>query len=313
MSHTQTVSSAPSIVSFSSSEAFCRNIGLLTLEEQNRVKQACVAIAGCGGAGGGYATALARAGFGSFVLADHDLFEVVNFNRQYGATIHSVGKNKAEVMQEIVLSINPEASVKTFKAAIDESNIEQFLEGVTVVMDALDFFAPQSRRLLYKYAHKKGIPVFTAAPAGWSCAWQIFLPTGPTLEEFCGFTDDMSEEEVLIRHIVATAPAGLHLKYMKPSKKIDFSVHAVPSLGPVLTMAHGILACEALNYVTQKRPVKGIPYYAQFDVMTHKFKTGYLRWGNKSPIQKIKIWFVKRLVEKGKKMREEEEKKQQHN
>jgi len=265
-----------------------------------------VAIAGCGGAGGGYASSLARAGIGGFVLADHDHYECVNFNRQYGATTDTLGRNKAVVTGEIVKSINPESSVKVMQAKIDESNVDEFLEGVHAVMDSLDFFAPNARRLVYRKAYEKGIPVFAAAPVGWSCAWEIFLPTGPSLEEFCRFTPDMTEEEVLIHHIVSVAPAGLHLKYMKP-KGIDFTNHAVPSLGPALTMSHGILVCEVVNYVIKKRPVYGVPHYAQIDAQTLKFKRGYLRWGNANPIQRLKIWYVKRLLEKGKKERAERE------
>lgn len=302
-----TSSAQQNSITFSQSEAFSRNIGLLTLEEQERVHSTTIAIPGCGGVGGGYALTLARAGFCSFKLADHDQYEVVNFNRQNGANMKTVGRNKATVIAEMILDINPLAKVKTYTDGINKENIDDFLNGVDLAMDCLDFFVINMRRLLFNTAHAKRITVFSAAPVGWSCAWEIFLPDGPSLDQFCGMTDDMSEEELMIRHIVSVAPAGTHLKYMKP-KNVDFTNHAVPSLGPVLAMAHGIMSCEVLNYVTKKRPVKGVPHYYQFDVMTLKYKTGYLRWGNSNPIQRIKIWYVNRLLEKGKKMRLEQEK-----
>ncbi|KAG2392713.1 hypothetical protein C9374_011438 [Naegleria lovaniensis] len=300
-------STSSSFQNYTTSEAFCRNIGLVSIEEQRKIESTRVAVAGCGGAGAGYASTLARCGIGSFHLADHDTYELVNFNRQQTATIHTVGRNKAIATGEVVLSINPHAHVKAFDQGIDEKSIDDFLEGVHVVMDAIDLFAPRTRRLLYQHAYKKGIPVFTAGPIGWSCAWEIFLPTGPSFDEFCGFTDDMNDEELIIRHIVSTAPGGTHLKYMKP-KSIDFSNHAAPSLGSTCTMLHGMLSNEVLIYITKRREVKGVPYYFQFDSLTLQFKQGYLRWGNANPIQRIKIWYVKRLLEKGKKEREAEKK-----
>ena len=245
---------------------------------------------------------MARTGVSNFKFADFDHYELVNFNRQYGATVNSIGRNKAIVTSEIVLAINPLAKTKAFTNGIDESNIDDFLDGVNVVMDALDLFAPRTRRLLYKHAHKKGIAVFTAGPIGYSCAWQIYLPTGPTFDDFCCMNDSMSDEDLIVRHLITAAPAGTHLKYMK-AKNVDLSGHAAPSLGPVCTMLHGILVIEVINFVTGKKPIKGVPHYFQFDMMTNQFKTGYLRWGNRNPIQKLKIWYLNRLLEKGKKER----------
>ena len=68
-------------------EAFSRNIGLVTLEEQERLRRSHVAIAGMGGMGGVHLITLARAGIGSFAIADPDCFELANMNRQYGARV----------------------------------------------------------------------------------------------------------------------------------------------------------------------------------------------------------------------------------
>ncbi|KAG2392712.1 hypothetical protein C9374_011437 [Naegleria lovaniensis] len=288
-------STSSSFQNYTTSEAFCRNIGLVSIEEQRKIESTRVAVAGCGGAGAGYASSLARCGIGSFHLADPDSYELVNFNRQVPATVHTLGRNKAVATGEVVLSINPHAHVKAFDHGIDEKTIDEFLEGVHVVMDAIDLFSPRTRRLLYQRAYKKGIPVFTAGPLG------------PSFDEFCGFTEDMNDEELIVRHVVSTAPSGTHLKYMKP-KSIDFSKHEAPSLGSTCSMLHGMLSNEVLIYITKRREVKGVPYYFQFDSLTLQFKQGYLRWGNASPLQRIKIWYVKRILEKGKKEREAEKK-----
>ncbi len=283
-------------------DSFSRNIGLLTVTQQERLRTARVAVAGCGGGGGGYIAALARAGLGRFSLADPDAFEWVNFNRQYGANRATVGRNKAVVMGEVVQGINPDAEVRVLPVALDPTTIDGFLDGVDVVLDGIDFFVPEARRLLYRTARARGIPVVVGGPIGWSAAWQIWLPDGPSLETFCGLTPDMDEEEVLTRYIVATTPGGTHLAYMRPVS-IDFTNHVAPSLGPVAAMLHGIVAAETVNVILRLRPVKAVPHFFQFDALTHQFKQGYLWWGNRNPIQQVKIWYVKRLLARGKRER----------
>ncbi len=90
-------------------EAFCRNLGLISPTEQQRLRNSRVAIAGMGGVGGIDMVALARMGIGKFTIADPDVFEIRNSNRQYGAMRSTNGQAKAEVMRNIVHDINPEA------------------------------------------------------------------------------------------------------------------------------------------------------------------------------------------------------------
>src|SRR5438552_16999774 len=88
--------------------AFSRNRGLISAAEQEKLRRSHVAIAGMGGVGGVHLITLARLGIGKFTIADPDTFEVANFNRQYGAKTHTVGRGKAEVMAAAARAINPD-------------------------------------------------------------------------------------------------------------------------------------------------------------------------------------------------------------
>src|SRR5438552_15030806 len=88
--------------------AFDRNIGWLTDWEQQALRHKRVAIAGMGGVGGFHLLTLARLGIGAFNIADLDRFEAVNFNRQIGATMDSLGRHMAEVLEGMELAIKPE-------------------------------------------------------------------------------------------------------------------------------------------------------------------------------------------------------------
>src|SRR5437868_11391241 len=86
---------------FSYRQAFDRNLGWLTESEQETLRHKRVAIAGLGGVGGAHLLTLTRLGIGQFNLAEFDRFEIQNFNRQVGATVHSVGRSKLDVMSEM--------------------------------------------------------------------------------------------------------------------------------------------------------------------------------------------------------------------
>jgi tRNA A37 threonylcarbamoyladenosine dehydratase len=140
---------ANSIVpNFSYDEAFSRNLGWFTEREQRSLRAKRVAIAGMGGVGGGYVLTLARLGVGSFHIADLDCFELVNFNRQAGATLDTIGRPKVEVLAERAHQINPELRVTCFGDGVTEENLDAFLMGVDVVIDAIDFFEIGIRRKL---------------------------------------------------------------------------------------------------------------------------------------------------------------------
>src|SRR4030095_722082 len=126
---------------FSRSVAFERNLGLISLAEQDKLANALVVIAGCGGGGVLHAHTLARLGVGRFRISDPDTFCLANFNRQIGATIQTVGRNKADVTADMIRSINPEAIVEILSDAVSADNATSIVKDSNLVVDGLDFFA----------------------------------------------------------------------------------------------------------------------------------------------------------------------------
>ena len=169
---------------FSYEEAFSRHRGLIDRQEQERLRQCRVAIVGMGGVGGIHLVTLARLGIGAFHIADPDRFELANFNRQYGATTRSLGQGKAEVMADEARAINPELRLRVFPEAITPENVGAFLDGVDVLVDGIDFFAIEARRLVFREARRRGIWALTAGPIGFSAAWLVFSPTGMSFDDY---------------------------------------------------------------------------------------------------------------------------------
>src|ERR1700721_482305 len=67
-----------------------RNIGWITAEEQEILRNSVVGIAGTGGMGGLLAATLVRVGIGEIRISDSDVFDVSNINRQFAATRNTI-------------------------------------------------------------------------------------------------------------------------------------------------------------------------------------------------------------------------------
>ena len=150
-------SAIPKLRDFDYEQAFDRNIGWLSREEQARLKNACVAIAGLGGAGGYQVQALSRLGVGAFKIADLDSFELSNTNRQMGASQETLGRPKVEVLKEMILQINPEAKVRIYGEGFHAGNKDDFLDGVNVALDGIDFFAADAKMLFFDTCFEKKV------------------------------------------------------------------------------------------------------------------------------------------------------------
>ena len=88
--------------------------------------------------------ALVRLGVGCFRIADPDTFEIVNFNRQYGADVSTIDAPSASDGGE-ALAVNPQLELEIFSEAINADNAARFLDGVDVLLDGIDFFAFDAR------------------------------------------------------------------------------------------------------------------------------------------------------------------------
>ena len=276
-------------------EAFSRTLGFLSREDLGRLKNARVAIAGLGGTGGAQVHALARMGIGRFSLADPDTFELVNFNRQSGATLPNIGRLKTEVAKETILGINPEAEVRTFEDGVGAGNIDEFLEGVDVVVDSLDFYCFEERFLLYSHARSNGLWVLTSPPLGFGFTLLMFDPRGMSFEDYFGFRPGMSERQRIIALIAGIAPKPFMLKYLDRTRP-DFEGRRLPSVGAAPFMIAGVIATEVTQILLAKGRPMAVPTVYQFDALLREFRKKTYRWGMRGPIQQLKQALLSRML-----------------
>ncbi|WP_375750141.1 ThiF family adenylyltransferase [Vibrio sp. HN007] len=273
--------------------AVTRNLGLVTEQEQEKLRNSRVAVAGCGGLGGRELIDLVRMGIGAFNVADFDEFSIKNINRQIGATSKTVDLPKVEVMATMASDIHPGVDIKQYPEGIQPENVDEFVSSADVIVDAIDLFSMPARILLYRTARKHGKPVVFSAPLGFSGTLNVFMPDGMTFEEYFDIDESMDLFDQLIAFVVGIAPWATHLKYMDTGK-VDASDHAGPSLSCACNIATGLLTSEVLIILLNKRPPMAAPCYAQFDTYSGVYKKGKLRWGNKGPLQKLKRYLAAR-------------------
>ena len=101
------------------------------------LKKAVVGIAGLGGLGSSCAVALCRMGIGKLIIADFDVVEPSNLNRQQ-YFIDQIGMYKTEATRENLRRINPYVEVETHCLKLDESNIPLVFHGASIVVEAFD-------------------------------------------------------------------------------------------------------------------------------------------------------------------------------
>ena len=102
-----------------------------------KVKAGVVGIMGLGGLGSVVAVALARIGIGRLVLADFDVVEPTNLNRQH-YYIDQIGMKKTEAMKTNLARINPGVKVETWEEKLTTASIERVFSGVDVLAECFD-------------------------------------------------------------------------------------------------------------------------------------------------------------------------------
>ena len=131
------------------------------VEGQRRLEGSRVLMIGAGGLGSPAAFYLAAAGVGHLRIADDDVVDRSNLQRQILHTEARIGEPKVASAQATLGALNPRTQVEAVQARVTSDNIERLLDGVDVVLDGADNFPV--RYLLNDACVKLGIPLVYGA------------------------------------------------------------------------------------------------------------------------------------------------------
>jgi len=139
---------------------------------QARISDASVLIVGAGGLGCPVALYLGAAGVGRLLVADGDVVDLTNLQRQIGHATAAIGENKADSLARSVLGINPEIEVRPIRAALANHALGEAVAGVDLVVDASDNFA--TRHAVNRACVQFGKPLVSGAAIGFSGQLAVF-------------------------------------------------------------------------------------------------------------------------------------------
>ena len=160
-----------------------RNIGWITREEQEMLKNSVVGIAGCGGMGGLVAATLLRLGVGEIRIADIEVFDRSNLNRQFAASKNTIGKSKAFETAKILRDISDDTKIAVYPQGITEETADNFAESCDVICDEIEFWAVGSRILLHRAMREKGSLILNSPTVGHRVYVTKFTPASMKIEE----------------------------------------------------------------------------------------------------------------------------------
>ncbi|RLE50393.1 MAG: adenylyltransferase [Candidatus Methanomethylicota archaeon] len=143
-------------------------------EGQKKLKLAKVLVAGAGGLGSVASIYLAAAGIGHIVIVDKDKVDITNLNRQVVHWEEDIGKFKALSAAEKLRKLNSDVEIEGIVEEIREDNVDELLNGVNVVVDALDNY--ETRLLLNRAVVNKGIAMVHGAVHGFEGQVMTIIP-----------------------------------------------------------------------------------------------------------------------------------------
>jgi molybdopterin/thiamine biosynthesis adenylyltransferase len=125
-------------------------------EGQKALLDADVLVIGAGGLGSPIIQYLAAAGVGRLGIADDDVVERSNLQRQIVHADADVGRPKAESAAEFVADLNPDVTVDTHEIRVNAENVEDLIADYDFVVDGSDNF--ETRFLVNDACTLAGVP-----------------------------------------------------------------------------------------------------------------------------------------------------------
>ncbi len=245
---------------FDYAEFTTRNLGFVTAEEQARLKVGAVFVAGVGGMGGACLASLVRAGVGCIAIADIDVFETSNLNRQVFAFTDTVGQAKAEAAAQAARRINPDIELEVLGAEWT-ARLPDLAARYPVIVNGCDDVAATVE--LYRIARQAGATVIDAYAAPLPSV-TVVRPAAPRPEERLRYP-------TLGKAWTALSPDDLRASFVKEleyvmvnsssASHVDLSIAAEVAAGkrsrmsfaPMVITTGNLMAYEVLQLLMGRR------------------------------------------------------------
>lgn len=168
----------------------------IDIEGQERLLAGRALVVGAGGLGSPVALYLAAAGVGQLTLADADVVELSNLQRQIAHGEGDLGRNKAASARESARALNPGCRVETLTDHLAGEAMAAAVAAADVVLDCTDRFS--SRYAINAACRAAGVPLVSGAAIRFSGQLAVFDPRDPECPCYaCLYPPDDSGDEAL--------------------------------------------------------------------------------------------------------------------
>ena len=244
-------------------------------EGQLQINKLTVGVAGLGGMGSNVVNALARLGVGEIRIADPDIIESSNINRQIIAFKNTVGQTKAQAMWDQLINIGDDINIKMWDEGITKENASDFVNGCDIIVDEIDVFPTEVHVHLHRAANKLNIPIYSGYIVGLAVHLYKFHGSDFTIEDF--FEKEENWKSPTSEFLIEKYGTDLS-KYMSGKNFEDFKkeldVGDVPIFGSICLAGHSLVSTKV---ILDALIMKGIPnrltnFMNQLEVMPNYYK-----------------------------------------
>ena len=233
-----------------------RNFGFVTNDEQARLRDGSVFVAGVGGMGGACLASLARAGVGHLAFADIDVFEVSNLNRQVFANLETVGQKKADASAAAVKQINPQIELEVFGSEWT-ARLPEIARRYGIIVNGCDDIAATVH--LYRVAREMGATVIDAYASPLPSV-TVVRPQAPRPEDRLRYPtrgiawDALSDAQKRgaflkeIEYVMTHSSSASHVD-LTAAAEMAAGKRSRMSFAPMVITAGNLMAYEALQLV----------------------------------------------------------------
>ena len=145
---------------------------------QQKLIDATVLIVGMGGLGCPAAMYLAAAGVGHLIIADDDLVELTNLQRQVAHSQSMLGEPKVVSAQQILLGLNPDLKITALQKRLEGSELSEAVGQADLIVDACDNFT--TRFAINSACIEHGKPLVSGAAIRMEGQVAVFDSRNPT-------------------------------------------------------------------------------------------------------------------------------------
>lgn len=236
-----------------------RNFGFIDHVEQDTLRASSVFVCGVGGMGGACLQALARSGIGNFIIADMDVFEVSNLNRQVFANLGTVDVEKTRATERAILNINPEAQITVYDGSWPK-HLDSILDSVDIVVNGMDDVAQTIN--LYRQCRVKKLTIIDAYAASLPSVYMTRAGE-ETPEERLGYPtkgrpmeswveDDFAE--AFLRELEFVMGCSSSRKYIDMAAGAEMAAgkRSRMSFAPMVILTGNMMSYEVINALLDK-------------------------------------------------------------